>query len=57
MKMRIKARNILRRIFKKKALNDFYEAMGYVFREGFDTCSKSVENTLSGISGLLFGKE
>lgn len=43
--------------FKKKALNDFYEAMGYVFREGFDTCSKNVENTLSGISGLLFGKE
>ena len=43
--------------FKKKALEDFYEAMDYVFREGFDTCSKIVDNTLNGITGLLFGKE
>lgn len=52
-----KGEEYLKAEFKKKALADFYEAMDYVFREGFDTCSKSAENTVSGIAGLLFGKE
>ncbi len=52
-----KGEEYLKTEFKKKALADFYDAMDYVFREGFDTYSKSAENTVSGIAGLLFGKE
>lgn len=42
--------------FTKQALASFYEAMGSVFREGFGTGSKTHENVLNGIAGLLFGK-
>ena len=42
--------------FEKQALASFYEAMGSVFREGFGTGSKTHENVLNGIAGLLFGK-
>ncbi len=43
--------------FTKKALSDFYEAMDYVFREGFGTGSKTIQDVAGGISKLLFGKE
>ena len=43
--------------FKKEALKEFYEAMEYVFRDGFGTSSKSTEEVLDGLSGLLFGKK
>ena len=43
--------------FTKQALASFYDAMGSVFREGFGTGSKTGENVLSGIAGLLFGKQ
>ncbi len=43
--------------FTKQALMSFYESMDYIFRESFGTGSKTAENTLSGISGLLFGKK
>ena len=43
--------------FSKRALKAFYESMDYVFREGFGTGSKTVENVVSGISSLLFGKK
>ncbi len=43
--------------FTKQALESFYEAMGSVFREGFGTGSKTGENILSGIAGLLLGKQ
>ncbi len=43
--------------FSKQALAAFYEAMDYIFREGFGTGSQTVKDVVSGITGLLFGKE
>lgn len=43
--------------FRKHSLKTFYEAMDYVFRDGFGTGSKTVDNMVEGISGLLFGKK
>lgn len=43
--------------FTKQTLSAFYEAMGYIFREGFGTDSKTAESIINGIKGLLFGKE
>ena len=43
--------------FSKQAMAAFYDAMDYIFREGFGTGSQTARNVLSGISGLLFGKE
>lgn len=43
--------------FTKQALESFYDTMGSVFREGFGTGSKTRENILGGIAGLLLGKE
>ena len=43
--------------FSKRTLKAFYESMDNVFREGFGTGSKTVENVVNGISGLLFGKK
>ena len=43
--------------FSKQSLAAFYEAMDYVFREGFGTGSQTAKKVVSGITGLLFGKE
>ena len=43
--------------FSKQALAAFYEAMDYIFREGFGTGSQTVKDVVRGITGLLFGKE
>lgn len=43
--------------FAKEALKSFYEAMDYVFRDGFGTGSQTASNMLEGITGLLFGKK
>ena len=43
--------------FSKRAMKEFYECMDYAFREGFGTGSKTVENVVTGITGLLFGKK
>ena len=43
--------------FSKSAMKEFYECMDYVFREGFGTGSKAVENVVTGIKDLLFGKK
>ena len=43
--------------FSKQTLAAFYEAMDYIFREGFGTGSQTAKNILSEISSLLFGKE
>ena len=43
--------------FSKQVLKWFYVGMDSVFREGFGTGSKTAENIISGIAGLLFGKE
>lgn len=42
--------------FKEKNLSDFYDAMDYIFREDFNTSSKTAENITSGFTGLLFGE-
>lgn len=47
----------LKEAFTKQALQEFYDTMGYVFREGFDTDSKTVKDTISGFGGLFGGKE
>ena len=41
--------------FKKEALKEFYEAMEYIFRDGFGTGSETVKDVIGGITGLLFG--
>ena len=46
----------LKEAFAKQALKDFYDAMDYVFREGFGTDSQSAKEFTNGLSGLLFGK-
>ena len=43
--------------FSKKTLENFYDAMDYIFRDGFGTSSKTAANAVSSIAGLLFGKE
>jgi len=42
--------------YKEKNLSDFYDAMDYIFREDFNTSSKTAENITSGFTGLLFGE-
>ena len=42
---------------RRSSLKEFYEAMEYVFRDGFGTNSKSTDDVLDGLSGLLFGKK
>ena len=51
-----KARDI-KAEFSKQTLEAFYDAMDYIFREGFGTGSQTINNVVSGITGLLFGKE
>ena len=43
--------------FKKMALKEFYEAMDYIFRDGFGTGSETVNDIMGGITGLFFGKK
>ncbi len=52
-----KGEDYLKAEFKKQILEAFYEAMDYVFREGFGTGSQTAKKVVSGITGLLFGKE
>ena len=54
---RYKSEKSLKAEFTKQTLAAFYEAMDYVFREGFGTGSQTARKVLSGITGLLFGKE
>lgn len=43
--------------FTKQALESFYEAMEYVFRDGFGTGSNTAKSAVDGITELLFGKD
>lgn len=56
-KSRNKSRGALKAEFAKQTLTSFYEAMDYIFREDFGTASHTVKTVISGIEGLLFGKE
>ena len=51
-----KSEECLKAEFAKQNLETFYDVMDYIFREGFDTSSKTTENVASGIAGLLFGE-
>ena len=50
-----KGEEALKADFTKQSLSDFYEAMDYVFREGFGTGSKAAKGFLDTIK--LFGGE
>ena len=54
---RNKSEASLKAEYSKQCLNAFYEAMDSVFRGGFNTDSKATESVVSGLSGLLFGKQ
>ena len=47
----------LKSAFAKQALELFYDAMDYVFREGFGTGSQTLNKTVSRITELLLGKK
>lgn len=51
-----KSEEYIKAEFTKQALSDFYDAMDYIFREGFGTDSQTAKSFVSGITGLLFGK-
>ena len=52
-----KSEEDLKAEFSKQALTAFYDAMGYVLRDGFGTGSQTASKVISGLTGLLFGKE
>ena len=52
-----KNKEYLKAEFKKQTMEEFYDAMDYTFRDGFGTGSKTESDILSGIKGLLFGKQ
>ena len=54
---RNKSKEHLKAEFAKQTLTAFYEAMDYIFREGFGTADKTTENTLSEIIGKFFKDE
>ena len=54
-KNRNKSEEILKAEFTEQILTAFYEAMDYVFRDGFGTGSKTAESFLDGLKNLLFG--
>ena len=54
---RDKSEQTLKVDFRKESLKEFYDAMGYIFREGFGTESQTAKNVLSGIGELIFGSD
>lgn len=52
-----RSRDALKAEFSAQTLEAFYDAMDYVFRDGFGTGSQTVDTVVGGISRLLFGKE
>ena len=56
-KSRNKSEESLKAEFAKQTLTAFYDAMDYIFRDGFGTGSETARKVVSGITGLLFGKE
>jgi len=47
----------MKEAFRNEALGSFYDAMDYLFRQGFGTGSQTTMDAIKGISGLLFGKD
>ena len=47
----------LKEAFAKQAMEEFYDTMDDVFREGFGTVSQNAKDFSNGLTGLLFGAE
>lgn len=45
----------LKEAFTKQAMEEFYDTMDDVFREGFGTVSQNAKDFSNGLTGLLFG--
>ena len=56
-KSRNKSEKSLKAEFREESMNTFYQAMDYIFREGFGTADKTTENTLSEIIEKFFKNE
>lgn len=56
-KSSIKAEEDIKAAFVKETLEEFYDTMDYIFRDGFGTGSEATNGLLSGIKNLLFGEE
>ena len=52
-----KSEEALKDEFSRQTLAAFYDAMDYIFRDGFGTGSHTAKRVASGLKGLLFGKE
>lgn len=52
-----KSENCLKAEFSKQCLKAFYDAMDYIFRDGFGTRSKTAETVTSGLASMLFGEK
>lgn len=52
-----KSEKCLKAEFSEQCLKAFYEAMEAIFRGGFGTASKTAENVITGLAGLLFGEK
>lgn len=52
-----KSAKCLKAEFSEQVLSAFYEAMDYIFRDGFGTGSKYAEQMSSGLAELLFGEK
>ena len=52
-----KTEECLKAEFEEQIMAAFYNAMDYVFRDGFGTGSKTAESVVGGLSKLIFGKK
>ena len=53
---RNKSKECLKAEFSNQVLSAFYDAMDYIFRDGFGTNSVETKHFIDGLSELLFGK-
>ena len=51
-----KSEECIKKEYAQRGISAFYDVMDYVFRDDFGTSSKTSENVVSGIAGLLFGE-
>ena len=51
-----KSEERIKKDYTERNISAFYDVVDYVFRDGFGTSSKTSENVVSGIAGMLFGE-
>ena len=54
---RDKERQVLKADFQHYMLSAFYDAMDYIFRDGFGTGSQTTRDVITGLSELIFGNK